>query len=330
MKGLLLVNLGTPLSSSKWDVFKYLLEFLTDGRVIDIPWLKRQILVRGIIVPSRFRESANNYKAVWTEKGSPLLFHSQNLAEKVQKELGNVKVELAMRYQVPSIESALNRLKGVQELVVLPLFPQYASATTGSIHQKVMDIVSKWDFVPSLSLINNFHDHPLFIKAFKEVAAPFHLDNYDDVLFSFHGLPLRQLQKNSSHCNSLKCCSIKNDKNGACYGAQCYETARLIAKELGLKSYQVTFQSRLGKEPWKEPFTLDVIKSCAKEGKKKLLVFSPAFVADCLETIHEIGVEYAHEFKSCGGEKLDLVPSLNDSSEFVGLVVTMFNQKLSQ
>lgn len=325
MKGILLVNLGTPDSPAKRDVFKYLIEFLTDGRVIDISWLKRQLLVRGIIVPFRYKESAKNYQAVWTEKGSPLLLHTATLRDKVQELAGEgAQVEMAMRYQNPSLESGLEKLKHCDKITIIPLFPQYASATTGSIHEKVMQIVQRWEAIPELSFVNNFYKHPLLIQAFEEQAKRFDITKYDHILFSFHGLPVRQLVKCHVFCQSkLDCCDTLQENNKNCYAAQCHQTAKLIAEQLGLKNYYITFQSRLGKDPWIEPYTIDVIKKLADEGAKKLLVFCPAFVSDCLETIHEIGVEYAHEFKLKGGEKLDLVPSLNGSDTFAELILEL-------
>ncbi|MFN4173954.1 MAG: ferrochelatase [Parachlamydiaceae bacterium] len=314
-KGLLLVNLGTPLSPKPKDVFNYLIEFLTDGRVIDFPWLKRNLLVRGIIVPFRYKESAKNYESIWTEKGSPLMVNTELLKAKVQAALPDVQVEMAMRYQFPSLEEGLEKLKGVHTLTILPLFPQYASATVGSVHEKIMQIVSKWNTIPDLKFISQYHDDPLFIEAFKEKGKAFSLDEYDSILFSFHGLPVRQVKKG---CGT-SCLSCDTGPYH-CYGAQCYRSAKLIAESLGISRYKVCFQSRLGKEVWMQPYASDVIEEVAKQGAKKMLVFCPSFVSDCLETIQEIGNEYAHLFKEHGGEKLDLVPSLNDSDTFAKMI----------
>lgn len=299
-KGVLLVNLGTPDSPSDWDVWRYLNEFLLDPRVIDIPWLKRQLLVRGAIIPLRFKASAASYRMIWDERGSPLKYHTLDAAKKLGLKLGSeYRVEAAMRYRNPTIRSALDKLKGVKELIVIPLFPQYASATTGSIYEKVMDELKGWVVLPKLKFIDCFYDHPKVIEAFSEAAKSFDLHTYDKVLFSFHGLPKRQLEGDNS------------------YLFQSYQMAELIATQLKLNNYEVAFQSRLGKEPWIEPYTVDTIKRFAEEGARKVLVFCPAFVADCLETLHEIGVEYAADFKRHGGQKLDLVPSLNSSDRWV-------------
>jgi len=331
-KGILLVNLGTPDSPATADVKKYLDQFLMDERVIDIPKLNRTLLVKGIIVPFRSPKTAKLYKEIWNENGSPLLYYSRLQAEMLQERLGDdYHVELAMRYQSPSVASALANLKAglVESIQVIPMFPQYASASTGSVMQLVMELVSKWPTVPPISFVNSFHDNELMIKVFAENARKHHVESYDHVLFSFHGLPERQLLKcdhTGSYClKSADCCQTLNDTNKFCYSAQGHDTARLIAKELNLSKdqYTVCFQSRLGKEPWVQPYTTDVLKKLAGEGKKRLLVFSPAFVADCLETLYEITVEYHEEFKALGGEHVQLVESLNDSPVFIEALAGM-------
>lgn len=299
--GILLVNLGTPDAPTKSAVKKYLIEFLTDGRVIDIPWLQRQFLVRGVIIPKRLASSLKSYQKIWTEEGSPLLVHSLKTRELLQASLGeNYQVEIAMRYQSPSVADALKKLRGVKELIVLPLFPQYASATTGSIFEKTFQELSSQLTFPKMTFIDQFHDHPQLIQAFKEVSTPFHFPDYDHILFSFHGLPERQLKK-----------------SGPDYVDQCYGTADAIAKKCNLKHYSVCFQSRLGKEPWTRPYASDRIKELAHNGAKKVLVFCPAFVADCLETLFEISVEYKELFIHEGGEALNLVPGLNSHPAWI-------------
>jgi len=331
-KGILLVNLGTPDSPATADVKKYLDQFLMDERVIDIPKLNRTLLVKGIIVPFRSPKTAKLYKEIWNENGSPLLYYSRKQTEMLQQRLGEgYHVELAMRYQSPSIESALANLKAglVESIQVIPLFPQYASASTGSVLQLVMELVGKWPTVPPISFVNSFHDNELMIKVFAENARKHHVESYDHILFSFHGLPERQLLKcdhTGNYClKSADCCQTLNDTNKFCYSAQGHDTARLIAKELNIskENYTVCFQSRLGKEPWVQPYTTDVLKKLAAEGKKRLLVFSPAFVADCLETLYEITVEYHEEFRALGGEHVQLVESLNDSPVFIEALAGM-------
>lgn len=297
---------------------KYLTQFLTDGRVIDLPWLKRQILVRGVIVPKRYKESAQNYSRIWTDEGSPLLYHGHRVKTLLQQSLGSdFQVELGMRYQNPSIENALNALKNCPELIVIPLFPQYASATTGSVHQEVMRVIGQWNRIPETQLVNSYPTHPKMIEAFCSQASAFDLKSYDHILFSFHGLPEKQLLKAdcNNHClQSTDCCVSITSKNRQCYSAQCHATAQAIVKRLAIPHdhYTICFQSRLGKDPWIKPYASDVIEELAKKHMKKLLVFSPAFVCDCLETIDEIANEYLAEFKGFGGDSLDLVPGLND------------------
>lgn len=331
-KGILLVNLGTPDSPEVKDVKKYLDQFLMDERVIDIPKLNRTLLVKGVIVPFRSPKTAKLYKEIWGENGSPLLYYSELQAKMLQAKLGDeYQVELAMRYQNPSIENALERLKKglVSSIKVIPLFPQYASASTGSVLQLVMELLSKWPTIPPVSFVNSFHDNDLMLEIFADNARKHGVENFDHILFSFHGLPQRQMSKSDhteKYCLKVKnCCENYNNVNKFCYSAQCHNTAKLLAEKLGLsrENYSVCYQSRLGKEPWIQPYTTDVLKRLAEEGKKRLLVFSPAFVADCLETVYEITVEYNEEFKELGGEHVQLVESLNDDPRFIDVLAEM-------
>lgn len=322
--GILLVNLGTPDSPKTSDVRKYLREFLSDPRVIDINPVGRWALVNLIIAPIRGPRSAKLYKEIWTENGSPLMYYSERQKELLRTAMGpDYQVELAMRYQSPSIESALEKFSKpvFKKIIVFPLFPQYASASTGSVQEKVMEIVSGWEIVPHIEFINSYCDRPEFINAFATIGKTMKPETHDHILFSFHGLPERQIRKGDpfKHCLNDGCCNTLSEKNAFCYRAQCFQTARELAKQLQIpeSKYTVCFQSRLGRDPWIKPYSDDVIKSLAKEGKKKLLVFAPAFVSDCLETIHEIGVEYDELFREHGGEKVTLVPSLNDSPEWI-------------
>jgi protoporphyrin/coproporphyrin ferrochelatase len=325
-KGILLINLGTPDSPSVADVRKYLREFLMDPRVIDINAVGRTLLVKGIIAPFRGPKSAKSYKAIWTEQGSPLMVYGLRVKELLQTKLGeNYVVDLAMRYQSPSIESVLNKFyeKGIFDIKVIPLFPQYASATTGSVHEKVMEIVAKWQIIPKIEFVNSYYNNPIMIDAFAEIGKSYSPEQYDHVLFSFHGLPKRQLVKSDpskQHCQKIdKCCEQITENNRFCYSAQCYQTAYGIAEKLGLQKTQfsICFQSRLGRDPWITPYTSEVIEELAKQGKKRILVFCPAFVADCLETIFEIAEEYQEEFVEYGGEKVQLVTGLNDHPKWI-------------
>lgn len=335
-KGILLVNLGTPDSPETKDVRKYLNEFLMDPRVIDINPISRTLLVKGIIAPFRAPKSAKLYKHIWDDNtGSPLLHYSVLQQKALQQRLGDdYMVELAMRYQSPSIESALGRLKAalVESILVIPLFPQYASASTGSVYEKVMDLVGKWQTTPPIAFINSFHNNELMIQTFADNAAKYQPETYDHILFSFHGLPQRQLIKcdhTGSYCLKKDgCCNTLNDTNKFCYSAQSHDTARLIAEKMNLpkEKYSVCFQSRLGNDPWVQPYTSQVIHDLAKEGKKRLLIFCPAFVADCLETVYEVTEEYGSEFKALGGEHVQLVESLNDSPTWIDALEKMVRE----
>ena len=331
-KGVLLVNLGTPDDPGRAAVYRYLKQFLMDRRVIDYPWLPRTLLVKGLIAPFRSGSSSKLYKMLWTDEGSPLKIYGEKVAEGVATTLGDdYVVELAMRYQSPSIESALQKLLKAQvsEIIVFPMFPQYASATTGSVHDEVMRLLRKEDTIPDIKMINSYYDYEPITNIFAENARQFDLGSYDHILFSYHGLPKRQLRKgdvSGCHCTKVEgCCNQIQQVNQFCYSAQCHATTRAIAAQLNLKEsqYTTTFQSRLGPEEWVQPYTIKVIEEQAKKGAKRLLVFSPAFVADCLETIIEIGTEYQEEFEEMGGEKVDLVPSLNDDPRWIEAIVDL-------
>lgn len=332
--GILLTNLGTPKSYKLRDVYRYLKEFLLDERVIDYPWWKRQLLVRGIIIPARIFQSAAFYRDIWTPEGSPLLVHGRELEKKLQECLGkNYLVRLAMRYQDPSIEEGIEFLldQAVERIIIFPLFPQYSSATTGSVHQKVMEVLNKKKTIPSVSFISSYADHPALIKAFSDIAKKYPLNKYDQFLFSFHGLPERQiLNSHPSHCylKKVDCCSLKKSKNLYCYRAQCFATMQGIIHYLGLplSKCSYSFQSRLGKEPWLQPYTQDVIQELPKTGKKNVLVFCPSFVCDCLETISEIEKEYFKEFIQSGGETLQLVEGLNTHPSWIQAIANIVSE----
>ncbi|MEY4287328.1 MAG: hypothetical protein RL511_1416 [Bacteroidota bacterium] len=325
--GVLLIQLGTPDSPSVSDVRSYLSEFLNDPRVIDIPFLLRAILVNGIIVPFRAPKSAKVYKELWElgDGKSPLLTHSLKLQSLLQEEFKDQEVtfELAMRYKNPSLDTVLERMRkaNYDRIVILPLFPQYASASTGSAVEKAMNIIRKWWVIPEIKVISQFYDNEGYLDSIVDNAKQFDLSQYDHILFSYHGLPERQVDKvydGSDLCQDQPCESEINEHNKFCYKATCYATTRLIAERMGLKEnqYTVCFQSRLDKK-WLTPFSDKVVEEWARKGAKKLLVFSPAFVADCLETLIEIGDEYQEIFEEHGGEKVQLVPSSNTHPLFV-------------
>lgn len=335
--GVLLIQLGTPDSPKTSDVRRYLSEFLNDPRVIDIPWLPRTLLVNGIIVPFRAPKSAKVYKELWDFGNgvSPLITHTQAVKELLQGrfEGDDVTIEVAMRYQNPSMESVLDRMRkaNYDQIVILPLFPQFASASTGSAVEKAMNIIRKWWVIPDISVISQFYDHPGYIDAVVDRAKEFNLSDYDHVLFSYHGLPERQVDKvyNDGLCKDHACETEITDDNRFCYKATSYATTRIVAEKLGLseKDYTVCFQSRLDKK-WLEPFSDKVVEEWGKKGAKKLLVFSPAFVADCLETIIEIGEEYQEIFEEHGGEKVQLVPSSNDHPRFIDCLEDLVRSKI--
>jgi len=322
IKGILLVNLGTPNSPKEGDVKRYLNEFLTDGRVIDFPFIKRQLLVRGLIVPKRYRQSAKQYQSIWTEGGSPLLVYGKKVEALLQERLGDgYRVRLAMRYQNPSIKKGLEALRGVEDLTIFPLFPQYTSATTGSVYQKVFDVLSKWRVIPSLRFISRYEQHPALIDAFATVAKEYALDSYDHILFSYHGLPERLLMKEDGAGLCFKdseCCQ----KNPSCYAAQCLATTTGITQKLKIpkERWSQCFQSRLGKTKWIQPYTSVVLDRLAEEGKKRVLVLCPAFVCDCLETLEEIKCTYQNAFIKKGGECLDLVRGLNAHPKWIDAI----------
>jgi ferrochelatase len=330
--GVLLVNLGTPDSPSVPDVRKYLREFLMDERVIDIPFLNRWMLVNLIIAPFRAPKSAKIYQEVWMKEGSPLKIYGLSNEQALSAELGSeYVVRLAMRYQNPSIPSVLAEFEkmNLKKILVIPFFPQYASATSGSVHQKVMETIQKWQNIPEILFAGDFYQEPKFLQGFVNNAEPFLAKTtYEHFVFSYHGLPERQTVKAHLGKSCLGCEAGITKENYMCYKAQCLQTTRLLAQKLGLApgTFTTCFQSRLGKEEWIKPYTEDVIKNLAAKGVKKVLAFSPAFVADCLETTIEVGEEYKELFLELGGEQWDLVPSLNDSRIWVDLLKDLVNK----
>ena len=326
-KALLLVNLGTPDKPSYFSVFKYLRQFLMDGRVININPVLRFFLVNFIICPTRSFSSTKVYKEVWDEEtGSPLLHNTRELSKKLSTKLNEYDVHFAMRYQNPSIEKTLEKIleKNPDEIIVLPLFPHYASATTGSVYQEISRIVSKKWVVPNIKFVNQFYDNDKFIDAWVEKASKFDIKSYDKVVFSYHGIPNSHVDNvyPDSMCNDHDCELKISEENKFCYKATTYETTKILANRLNLKpdDYKVTYQSRLTNK-WLTPFTDQVLEELPKNGHKNVLVFSPAFTADCLETIIEIGDEYLDLFKKAGGNNLDYVESLNYSDSWADAII---------
>jgi len=325
----LLINVGTPDSPSVNDVRKYLFRFLNDRRVIDIPWLLRKLLVNLIILPLRAPRSAKLYRLLWTDKGSPLLFHSTSVKDKLQDQLtGSHKVFLAMRYGNPNLEKVLAGIQaeGFSKIIVLPMFPQYASSSTGTAVAKVMDVVRKWEVIPDIRFIDQFYDNPGFIDAFVKRIQLHRTDKFDHIIFSYHGLPIRHISKIHPNHDCEACtCDLKFPAHGEyCYKATCYETTRLLASKLGLKKedYSQSFQSRLS-DKWLKPFTDRLLVQKADEGVKNILIIAPAFVADCLETSVELGIDYKNLFEKSGGNHLKYVESLNDMPEWIDVLKDM-------
>jgi ferrochelatase len=324
--GLLLLNLGTPDAPRTREVRRYLREFLSDPRVLDVPAVARFLLLHLVILPRRPRQSAAAYRKVWRSDGSPLLAHGRALQAALTEELGpSWSVELGMRYGEPSTAGAVTSLlRRVDRLVVLPLYPHAAASSTGSSLAKLFEVLGeRWD-VPPIAVVPPFHSEPAFVRAFAEVGRPV-LDGArpDHVLFSFHGLPERHVRRSdptgATCLASETCCDVLGPANAGCYRAQCFATARLLAVEIGLAvgAHSVTFQSRLGRTPWIRPYTDHAVSKLAGQGVKRLVVFCPGFVADCLETLEEIGLRLREQFLAEGGEELALVPSLNAHPSWV-------------
>ncbi|WP_333693340.1 ferrochelatase [Flavobacterium sp.] len=324
-KGVLLVNLGSPDSPEPKDVRKYLDEFLMDERVIDVPYLLRVLLVRGIILNTRPKKSAKAYKKIWWEEGSPLIVLSKRLQDKIQKQV-SVPLELAMRYGNPSIETGLKNLynQGIKEVLLVPLYPQFAMATTETI-LVLAEKIRKEQFPDmNFTIVPAFYNQPDYVRdlsnSIQESLTAFQPDY---LLFSYHGVPERHIKKSDitkSHCAiDGSCCQTPSEAHAYCYRHQCYETTRQVAAFLNLEEgkYSTSFQSRLGRDPWLQPYTDATIDGLAQKGIKKLAVVTPAFVSDCLETLEEIGMEAAHSFKENGGEAFLSIPCLNDREDWV-------------
>jgi protoporphyrin/coproporphyrin ferrochelatase len=331
--GVLLLQLGTPDSTSVSDVRTYLREFLSDPRVLDIPAPARAVLLNAVILPFRPRRSAEAYEKIWTEAGSPLTVHTETLVREVQEILGDgYRVAFGMRYRNPSIASAVARLEidGCERFVVLPLFPQYASAAGGSAAAKALEaFAGRWN-VPAVDALGDFHEDPGFVAAAAGIARPL-LDEFepDHVLFSYHGLPEKQVKKSDptgEWCLTRPgCCETITAANRFCYRAQCHATTRALAKELGLEEgeHSTTFQSRLAGQKWIEPYTDVELPRLHAAGVRRLAVLTPSFVADCLETLEEIGIRGRNQWTALGGEDLLLVPCVNADPRFASAVADM-------
>ncbi|MGI9283292.1 MAG: ferrochelatase [Endozoicomonas sp.] len=326
--GALLVNLGSPDSPHEHDVRRYLNEFLMDSNVIDMPWLVRRMIVSLFVLPKRPAQSAKAYASVWTEKGSPLISISEDLQSEVQK-LTSMPVELAMRYGKPDMESALVRLASkpeIKEVLLFPLYPHYAMSTVKTVVERAEKIISEHKLPITLKVHPVFYDHDAYIDALVESANDYLEKDFDHIVFSYHGVPERHIRKDDctgSHClKSEDCCQKASPAHHSCYRHQVYRTTACFVEkaDIPVDKYTVAFQSKLGRDKWLEPSTSSIVESLARQGIKKVLVICPAFVADCLETLEEIGMEAKEDFIAAGGESLELIPCLNTHPAWTKLV----------
>jgi ferrochelatase len=333
-KGILLVNLGSPESPEPKDVKKYLGEFLMDERVIDVPLWARNLLVKGIILNTRPKASAKAYKKIWWDEGSPLIVLSERLQNKLQKQV-DYPVALAMRYGSMTIKKGLQELvdKGVDEVLLFPLYPQFAMATTETITVLAQEI--RQQYFPNLKIesVPAFYNKPDYIKVLSN-SIKTHLEdkNYEHLLFSYHGVPERHIRKSDitkSHCKiDGSCCETPSKAHEFCYRHQCLEVTRLVGEALQLKegTFSTSFQSRLGFDPWLLPYTDRTIERLGKKGIKNMAIVTPAFVSDCLETLEEIAMEGEEIFHEMGGKDFTTVPCLNDNDAWVTLLTKWINE----
>ena len=327
-KGVLLMNLGSPDSTEVTDVKKYLNEFLMDERVIDKSWLTRALLVKGIIVPFRAPKSAEAYKTIWTNEGSPLVVFTKQLQKALQEKIDE-PVEIAMRYGHPDPKTAFDKLlqrePGLEEVIALPLYPHYAMSSYETAVEYAKEIHKKNGYSFSLDFIKPFYDETNYINSLSEVFQPFIERDYDHLLFSYHGVPGRHIRKSDvtgSHCLQVdNCCNVNSPAHAHCYRHQVFKTTKLVTHQLGIPKtkYSISFQSRLGKG-WLTPFTDIRLAELPAEGIKKLLIACPAFVSDCLETLEEIKIRGKEIFMEAGGESFEMIPCLNVSPAWVKTV----------
>lgn len=328
MKGVLLVNLGSPESPDPKDVKVYLDEFLMDERVIDLPSFLRTILVRGIILNTRPKRSAKAYKKIWWDEGSPLIVLSKRLLQKMEEKV-QLPLALGMRYGKPAIQKGLQELadKGVTEVLLVPLYPQFAMATTETI--LVLAESLRQESFPQMEFttLPSFYNHPDYVRVLSQsIQESLQDKQWEHLIFSYHGVPERHIRKSDitkSHCKiDGQCCQTASAAHQYCYRHQCFETTRLVAEYLDLASdrYTTTFQSRLGLDPWLQPYTDKTVAKMAKSGVKKMAIVTPAFVSDCLETLEEIGMEAVEDFEEKGGEHLHVIPCINDREDWVNVM----------
>ena len=328
MKGVLIVNLGTPDKPEKKEVKSYLGEFLMDKYVIDMNVFSRTLLVKGIILNTRPKQSAAAYKKIWSDKGSPLMYHSVDLVEKVKK-MVDAPLELSMRYNKPSIATGLQKLKeqGCDDIFVIPLYPQYAMSSFTTVVEKVKTEAKKLDKTIKLDFIEPFYKEPNFIKLWSDkIKEEKEKSGADYILFSYHSIPVNHLRKSDCtgiHCTKVEnCCEVNSEAHKTCYKHHCIETTKAIVKNLNLQpnEYEIAYQSKLGRKEWLTPATAARIDELPQEGKKNVMVVIPSFVSDCLETIEEIGIEGRECFMEHGGEHYHRVDCLNSDDNWAELV----------
>lgn len=319
-KGILLMNLGSPDSTKVKDVRRYLNEFLMDERVIDMPFLSRFLLVKGIITPFRAPKSAEAYRTIWQKEGSPLIILTKQLQEALQQQV-DLPIEIAMRYGNPTVKHAFDALlkkePQLEEIIAVPLYPHYAMSSYETAVESAKEIHAKNKYPFKLKFIKPYYNEPNYIEALAENMKPYLQKEYDHILFSYHGIPERHLIKadpTGSHClKSENCCTTPSAAHATCYRHQCYTTTQLVTDKLGIPKdkYSISFQSRLGRDPWLKPYTDFRLTDMPKEGIKKLLILCPAFVSDCLETLEEIEERGKETFMEAGGESYKMIPCLN-------------------
>ena len=327
-KAVLLVNLGSPDSTSVADVRRYLREFLSDDRVIDAPKLIQQFVLNCFILPSRPKKSAEAYASIWTDEGSPLIVTSKKLQTLLQERFDDVHIELAMRYGNPSIPNAIANLKnqGVKKLFVIPLYPHYAMSSYETVVVRVQEEIARNAPKIKAATLQPFYQDIEYIDALYDSAKKYLDENYDLLLFSYHGIPVRHLTKADSskaHCQVVSdCCRVCSPVHSTCYKAQTIATSEAFVKRAGIPAdkYAISFQSRLGREPWLEPYTDETLKGLPAKGIKRLAIITPAFVSDCLETLEEIAVEGKEIFMEAGGESFTAIPCLNENRQWISFL----------
>jgi ferrochelatase len=335
-KGILLINLGSPRSTAVEDVKEYLDEFLMDEKVIDYRWIFRALLVQGIILKTRPAKSAEAYKTVWTDEGSPLVVITEKIRKKLQKRI-DVPVEIGMRYAEPSIETGIRNLveKGITEIVLFPLYPQYAMSTTETVIEKAEEIRKKKFPGVRINYVQPFYNRDLYTDCLAESIREKLPEDFDALLFSYHGVPERHIYKTdpTKTCNMNDCCyKDTNPSHSFCYRHQCFNTTDRVIRKLELSKDKVivSFQSRLGKDKWIEPYTDHTLETIPQKGIKNLAIVCPAFVSDCLETLEEISVEGKEQFLEAGGEKFTYIPCLNDEDRWIEVIRILCEEQLNQ